>query len=105
MTFLQTITTRKPLKRKDLSPGKGGVHPRGNHLGFALDPKARSAFLLDRLHPLRPTGAAWTWWVTGRTRSTGTARHVTASNDSHAAIIPLLCLKFGPLVGCEHVAD
>src|SRR3981189_481939 len=27
MTFLQTITTRKPLKIKGLSPGNGGGYP------------------------------------------------------------------------------
>jgi hypothetical protein len=27
MTILQTIATRKPLKRKDLSPGNGGGTP------------------------------------------------------------------------------
>jgi hypothetical protein len=41
MIFLQTIITRKPLKRKHLSPGNwGGVPPGGNDL--------RALILLER---------------------------------------------------------
>src|SRR6267378_2062708 len=95
MTFLQTIATRKPLKRKDLSPGKGG--PPGHHLDYSA-PKEPDA--LDGLHPLRSTGTC----TTGPTRFSGTAGHVTAPH-SHEAIFALFCLKFGPLVRCENVAD
>src|SRR5437899_7538427 len=94
MTFLQTIVTRKPLKRKDLSPGKGG--PRTS-LGLLWTQRTGCA---GRLHPLRSTGTC----TTGPTRFSGTAGHVTAPH-SHEAIFALFCLKFGPLVRCENVAD
>jgi hypothetical protein len=37
MTFLQTITTRKPLKRKDLSPGNGGGYPLPKEIRQIMD--------------------------------------------------------------------